>query len=67
MWYRIVVRGEITQQSAASLEITIIGSVGDQTVLQVEIVDQAQLYRILNWLYDRGVDLIGLHPTAEPT
>ena len=67
MWYRIVVQGEITQRSAASLEMSIIESVRDQTVLQVEIIDQAHLYRILNWLYDHGVDLIRLHPATQAT
>ena len=67
VWYRIVVRGEISQRSAASLQMSIIESVGEQTVLQIQIVDQGQLYRILHWLHDHGVDLIKLHPAEKAT
>ena len=47
--------------------MSIIESADDQTDLQGQIVEQAQLYRMLNWLFDYGVDLIGLYRAEEAT
>jgi len=63
--YRIVVRGEITQRFAEPLEGVVVESAGDQSILRVEIVDQAKLRGILDWLFDHGVDLVSLSPAAE--
>jgi len=63
--YRIVVQGEVTPRSAESLGASIIESIREQTVLDIEIVDQGQLYRTLDWLYEHGLELIRLHPVGE--
>jgi len=63
--YRIVVQGEVTPRSAESLGASIIESIREQSVLDIEIVDQGQLYRTLDWLYEHGLELIRLHPAGE--
>jgi hypothetical protein len=63
--YRIVVRGEVTERFAEPLEGVIVESAGDQSILRVEIVDQAKLQAILGWLFDHGIDLVSVHPAEE--
>jgi hypothetical protein len=62
--YRIVVRGELTERFAEPLE-GVVESAGDQSILSVEIVDQAQLQGILGWLYDHGIDLVSVNSAEE--
>jgi hypothetical protein len=64
--YRIVVRGEVTGRFAETLEGAIVESAGDQSILRVEIIDQARLHAVLGWLFDHGVDLVSVHPAREP-
>jgi hypothetical protein len=60
-----VVRGEVTERFAGPLEGVVIESASDQSILRVEIIDQARLHGILGWLFDHGVDLVSLNPAAE--
>jgi hypothetical protein len=60
--YRIVVRGEVTARFVEPLEGVVVDSAGDQSILRVEIVDQAKLQSILGWLYDHGIDLVSVSP-----
>jgi hypothetical protein len=62
--YRIVVRGELTERFAEPLE-GVLESAGAQSILSVEIVDQAQLQGILGWLYDHGIDLVSVNSGEE--
>jgi hypothetical protein len=64
--YRILVRGEVTERFAEPLEgVVVVESAGDQSILRVEIVDQAKLQAILGWLFDHGIDLLSVHPAEE--
>jgi hypothetical protein len=63
--YRIVVRGEVTERFAEPLEGVVVESAGDQSILSVEIVDQAKLQGTLGWLYDHGIDLVSVNPAEE--
>jgi hypothetical protein len=63
--YRIVVRGELTERFAEPLEGVVVESAGDQSILSVEIVDQAKLQGTLGWLYDHGIDLVSVNPAEE--
>jgi hypothetical protein len=63
--YRIVVGGEVTERFAEPLEGVVVESAGGQTVLRVEIVDQAKLHGILGWLFDHGIDLVSVHPAED--
>ena len=63
--YRIVVRGEVTERFAEPLEGVVVESAGAQSILRVEIVDQAELQGILGWLYDHGIDLVSVNPAGK--
>jgi hypothetical protein len=65
VWYRIVVRGELTQRFTEPLENAVVESAGDESILHVQIIDQAKLYAILGWLFEHGVDLISLSPAVD--
>lgn len=63
--YRIVVQGEVTERFAEPLEGVVVESAGNQSILSVEIVDQAKLHGILGWLYNHGVDLVSVSVAEE--
>jgi hypothetical protein len=72
--YRIVVRGELTASSTCTgpLEGLTVRSQDGFSVIIGEIIDQAQLYGVLNWLSGRGIEIVSLSPTEgsgapEPT
>lgn len=65
VWYRIVVRGEVTQRFAEPLGGVVVESSKDQTVLHVQVVDQARLQGILGWLFEHGIDLLSVRPADE--
>jgi hypothetical protein len=62
--YDIVVRGEVTERFLEPLECVDVTSSVDETTLRVEVVDQAKLRSILNWLSDHGVDLVSVSPSS---
>jgi hypothetical protein len=62
--YDIVVRGGVTERFLEPLGCVVVESDGDETTLRVEVVDQAKLRSILNWLYDHGVDLVSVSPAS---
>jgi hypothetical protein len=37
-----------------------------QTMLRADLVDQSQLYGLLNRLRDFGIELVSVNPVAEP-
>jgi hypothetical protein len=63
--YQIVVRGEVTERFAEPLEGVVVERAGGQSILRVEVVDQAKLQGILGWLYDHGIDLVSVNPAAK--
>ena len=65
VWYRIVVRGEVTQRFAEPLEDVFVETAPSQTVLHVQVVDQARLQGILGWLFEHGIDLLSVCPADE--
>jgi hypothetical protein len=60
--YRITVRAELTQTFVEPLGQVVVESTGDESILRCEIVDQAKLQAILNWLYERGVEIVSVDP-----
>jgi hypothetical protein len=60
--YRITVRAELTQTFVEPLGEVFVESTGDQSILRCEIVDQAKLQAIINWLYERGVEIVSVNP-----
>jgi hypothetical protein len=65
--YRIVVRGEVTERFAETLDGVVVDSAGAESILRVENADQAKLQAILGWLYDHGIELLSVAPAAETT
>jgi hypothetical protein len=63
--YRIVVRGELAASRICTgpLEgLTVRGEDGFSVIIG-EIIDQAQLHGVLNWLGGRGIEIVSLSPT----
>jgi hypothetical protein len=63
--YQSGVRGEVTERFAEPLEGVAVEPAGGQSILRVEIVDQAKLQGILGWLYDHGIDLVSVNPAGK--
>ena len=64
--YRIVVQGEVTQRFTEPLEGVVVVSSGAQSVLAVDVIDQAKLQAILGWLFDHGIDLVSVQTAEQP-
>ena len=59
--YRIIVRGELTAPPGP-LEGLSVQIEDGFSVIMGDIVDQAQLHGILNWLGGRGIEIVSLSP-----
>ena len=57
--YRIVVRGELGPVATPFENL----EVSNYSLIVGEIIDQAQLHGILNWLGERGVQIVSVSPT----
>lgn len=60
--YRIIVRGELSALAAGPLEGLSVQAEDGFSVLTGDIVDQAQLHGVLNWLGGRGIEIVSLSP-----
>jgi hypothetical protein len=58
-------RDEVSERFAEPLEGVVVELACGQSILRVEIVDQAKLRAVLGWLFDHGVDVVSLSPAAE--
>jgi hypothetical protein len=62
--YEIVVRGRLSDRSAAAFEGSTLRSRPGETTLTGELTDQAQLYGLINRLRDLGIELISVRADA---
>ena len=62
--YRIVVRGEL--RSGLGPEGWSVRYEDGYCVITGDIVDQAQLIGVIEWLGERGVELVSLEPVQSP-
>ena len=63
--YEIVVRGRLSSRYESALDgATLVPSDG-QTMLRADLVDQSQLYGLLNRLRDLGIELVSVNPAVE--
>ena len=62
--YRITVRGRLGDWFASAFDGMAIESANGDTVLVGELVDQAQLYGIIERLRDFGLDLVRVERAA---
>jgi hypothetical protein len=60
--YRIVVRTEIGERFATAFDGMDVRISEGQTIISGEVVDQSQLYGILDRINALGLELVSLHP-----
>lgn len=63
--YDIVVRGRLSSRYECAFDGARLVSHHGQTTLRAELIDQAQLYGLLNRLRDFGIELVSVNPAAE--
>jgi hypothetical protein len=63
--YEIVVRGRLSSRYEGAFDGASLVPNHGQTTLCAELVDQSQLYGLLNRLRDLGIELISVNPAAE--
>jgi hypothetical protein len=63
--YEIVVRGRLSNRYEGAFEgVTLMPHHG-KTTLRAELVDQSQLYGLLNRLQDFGIELVSVNALCE--
>ena len=60
--YRIVVRGELRASATGPLEGLSVRIDDGFSVITGEIIDQSQLHGILDYLGERGIEIVSLMP-----
>ena len=60
--YRIVVRGELRALATGPLEGLPVRIEDGSSVITAEIIDQSQLHGILDWLGERGIEIVSISP-----
>ena len=60
--YEIVVRGRLSSRYECALDGATLLPCHGQTTLRADLVDQAQLYGLLNRLRDLGIELVSVNP-----
>jgi hypothetical protein len=65
--YAFVIRGVIEQPLIGPLEGMTIEAADGESVLVGEIVDQAQLQGVINWLCALGVETVSVNPLPRLT
>jgi hypothetical protein len=63
--YEIVVRGRLSSRYECALDGARLVPHHGQTTLRADLIDQAQLYGLLNRLRDLGIELVSVNPAAE--
>jgi len=63
--YEIVVRGRLSSRFECAFEGARLVPHHGQTTLRADLVDQSQLYGLLNRLRDFGIELVSVNPAAE--
>jgi hypothetical protein len=64
--YRITVRGRLSERFASQFEDMAIEPGRRETALIGKLVDQAQLYGLLDRLHDLGLELVRLEEVSGP-
>ena len=63
--YEIVVRGRLSRRYECAFDGARLIPHHGQTTLSADLVDQSQLYGLLNRLQDLGIELVSVNPAAE--
>jgi hypothetical protein len=62
--YEIVVRGRLSARYEGAFDGVTLMPRNGQTTLCADLVDQSQLYGLLNRLRDLGIELVSVNPAA---
>jgi hypothetical protein len=63
--YEIVVRGRLSRRYEHAFDRVTFEPQAGQTTLRAELVDQSQLYGVLDRLRDFGIELVSVNAVAE--
>ena len=63
--YEIVVRGRLSSRYWSAFDGATLVPHHGHTTLWADVVDQSQLYGLLNRLRDFGIELVSVNPVAE--
>ena len=63
--YEIVVRGRLSSRYESAFDGTRLVPRNGQTTLRAVLIDQSQLYGLLNRLRDLGIELVSVNPRAD--
>jgi len=63
--YEIVVRGRLSSRYERAFDDARLVPHHGQTTLRADLIDQSQLYGLLNRLRDLGIELVSVNPAAE--
>ena len=63
--FEIVVRGRLSSRYEGAFEDARIDAHNGRTTLRADLIDQSQLYGLLNRLRDFGIELVSVNPAAE--
>ena len=63
--YEIVVRGRLSSRYECAFDGATLVPRDGQTTLCADLVDQSQLYGLLNRLRDLGIELVSVNSVAE--
>lgn len=63
--YEIVVRGRLSSRLECAFDGVTLVPCNGQTTLSADLVDQSQLYGLLNRLRDLGIELVSVNSVSE--
>jgi hypothetical protein len=63
--YDIVVRGRLSSRYECAFDGARLIPHHGQTTLSADLIDQSQLYGLLNRLQDLGIELVSVNPATE--
>jgi hypothetical protein len=63
--YDIVVRGRLSMRYEAALDGVTLEPRRGETTLRAEVIDQSQLYGLINRLRDLGIELVSVNVASE--
>ena len=63
--YEIVVRGRLSNRYESAFDGARLVPHHGHTTLRADLIDQSQLYGLLNRLRDFGIELVSVNPAAE--
>ena len=63
--YEIVVRGRLSSRYESAFDGATLVPRRGQTTLRADLIDQSQLYGLLNRLRDLGIELVSVNAVSE--